>query len=392
MIAQSLKFVSQCYETHLMCFCGKSDTVDESKIKDLGLQNTVFIKIPGFLNFIKNVLILRRSFQECLYFSRKNQKIIDNYIALVKPDLIICDMIRTGQYISRNDIPYIVDLDDILSIRYKKMLLGNNNYSVLGTYAERLPRFINRIEMLFRCSILKYEIKKLKVAECNSYLKSNAIILTSEKEAEYLNKLLGSNKAIGIPQAVTCTPKYLANTKNILFIGNLTTAQNIASLEYIINILMPEVDLLISDYSLHFVGRYDERALRIINKHKKVILHGFVDDFQSLISICRMSIGHVSFGTGIKTKILDSLALGLPTVTNTVGAEGLKVENNLNIVISDDPKVQAEEIYKILTSDYYASKLASGAQRYISSYHSYDFLQKKYLDLIDSVMLKNENQ
>lgn len=390
MIAQSLSFISQYYETHLLCFHGKSDVVGKDELQQLGLKNIAFVKIPNIFNFIKNVFFLRKSLQECLYFSNKNKKMIDNYIAEIKPNLIICDMARTAQFISKADIPYLVDLDDILSKRYEKMLAGNNGYSVLGTYGERLPSILKRIEHIVRGNILKYEMQKIKSAELLYYKNASGIILTSEKEACYLNNLLGSNKAVGIPQSVNVMQQSLAKTRDILFIGNLTTAQNIASLKYIVDVLLPEVELLNCDYRLHVVGRCDERALEIANNHRRVKLHGFVDNYKLLVANCRMSIGHVSFGTGIKTKILDTLALGLPTVTNSVGAEGLRLENNVNIVISDDPRIQAAAIHKILISDSYASQLSFEGQKYVSEHHSFKHLQSKYLGLINSVIKKED--
>jgi len=386
MIGQSLKFLTNKFETHLFFIHGKKDYIEYDNIKSLGLSSIHNEPLPNSINLIFNTLTRNRSIQENLYYSRNILAKINKVIDEVKPDVIVCDMLRMSQYI-RNDIPLVVDLDDILSNRYRKMIEGNSSFSSLGTFADRLPKFINYFEKFFRNRVLKYEKCKILRAEKNAYQVADKIILTSPLEAEKLNEIMGSNKAIGIPQAKEihdqCLELPSANT--LLFIGNLTTAQNIASLKYIVKEILPRLDLKGTKVTLNVIGKYDSRTISIVSESKSVNLLGFVDDLDGEIKKSRVAIAIVSFGTGIKTKVLDSLALGIPTVTNSVGAEGLNIRPTDQLIVEDDIDIQVEEILRILNDDEYAKIIAESAKKFIRENHSNTMLERRYQATIESI-------
>lgn len=386
MIGQSLKFLTNKFETHLFFIHGKKDDIEYHAIKNLGLSSIHNEPLPSSINLIFNTLIRNRSIQENLYYSRNILAKINKVIDEVKPDVIVCDMLRMSQYI-RNEIPLVVDLDDILSNRYTKMIEGSGTFSSLGTFADRLPKFISYFEKLFRNRVLKYEKDKILRAEKSAYQLADKIILTSPLEAEKLNETMGSNKAIGIPQAKEINDQCieLPSTNTLLFIGNLTTAQNIASLKYIVKEILPRLALKGTKVTLNVIGKYDSRAIDIVSESKSVNLLGFVDDLDGEIKKSRVAIAIVSFGTGIKTKVLDSLALGIPTVTNSVGAEGLNIRPTDKLIIEDDIDIQIEEILRILNDNEYAKTIAESAKKFIRENHSNIMLERRYQETIESI-------
>ena len=50
----------------------------------------------------------------------------------------------------------------------------------------------------------------------------------------------------------------------------------------------------------------------------------------------------------MKVKVLDAMARGIPTVTTSVGAEGIEVENGRHLLVEDDPLCMAQRIDQLL--------------------------------------------
>jgi len=50
----------------------------------------------------------------------------------------------------------------------------------------------------------------------------------------------------------------------------------------------------------------------------------------------RVYIAPLRFGSGMKVKVLEGLYRGVPMVSTSVGAEGLAVKNEQDILIADD--------------------------------------------------------
>ena len=103
------------------------------KIKNLFFQTLLFNKWP---------------MQVSLYYSKNIQKKLDFIIKSYNPDIIICDMVRTSEYIKYlNDEVFnkVLDMDDILSNRYK-LQLKKSELSVedIGAYSKHIPKIIYR--------------------------------------------------------------------------------------------------------------------------------------------------------------------------------------------------------------------------------------------------------
>ena len=61
-----------------------------------------------------------------------------------------------------------------------------------------------------------------------------------------------------------------------------------------------------------------------------------------------ISIVPLRLGAGIKIKVLESLASGLPVITTSVGAEGIIAENNRDVLIEDDPISFAKKLNNLI--------------------------------------------
>lgn len=385
MIAQSLKFLSSFSKVEFVYFEGKSDSGIFENNTDIKFNNIHKINFAHIPRFIANVFFRRRSLQENLYYSRKAHNQLNTIVQNFKPDVIVCDMIRTAQFFNES-YPLVVDLDDLLSRRYELMLSETNKNSFLGTYTDRVPRMFAFLEGFVRNAVLKYEANAVRQAEIEVYKKSKSVIMTSPIEADHLNNLLNSNKAVGIYQAAECNPNNLASTNKLIFIGNLKTAQNLASLEYIVEELLPKLDELGVDYILDVFGGYDERATKIVDNANRANLFGFIEDLSTAFEGARVAVCHVAFGTGIKTKLLDSLSYGLPTIANTTAIEGLKVSHGHNLMVSDAPKEQALIIKRLLEDDAFAKNLSLGAVDYIQKEHDSDMLRDRFKAAIYSAL------
>ncbi len=392
MICQSLEFLTSKYDVYFVCFLGRNQSVDKDKISNLGILSSYYLNTSSFFRFVYNVILFRnKSLQECLYYSPSGKKFLDNVISNINPDVIICDMLRTSQFVDDSDV-LVTDLDDLLSNRYENMLRSNSNYSVLGTYAQRLPKIFSQSEKLLRKILLSYECKKIRESEKRTYSKSNKVILTSPIEAKHINAMYYSDKATGVPQAVDCSELEFFDgiIKKLLFIGNMTTAQNIESLRFIVKEILPELIKITKNFEIVVIGKYDERLNEIIfGVEDKVKLLGFVDDLKVVASGCSVALMPVAFGTGIKTKVLDAMALGLPTVTNSVGIEGINAEYGKDVIVCDSPADIAKSVYNLLIYKNLSKQVSNNGIDFIRNNHSKKLLCNKYLSVIDNVARRN---
>jgi glycosyltransferase involved in cell wall biosynthesis len=74
---------------------------------------------------------------------------------------------------------------------------------------------------------------------------------------------------------------------------------------------------------------------------------GEIDDFSEYLGRARATIAPIRYGAGVKLKVVDSLARGVPVVGTSIGLEGLGSQWGVGTVCEDDPVRFAEAIARI---------------------------------------------
>jgi len=87
------------------------------------------------------------------------------------------------------------------------------------------------------------------------------------------------------------------------------------------------------------------------------------------------------FGSGIKTKILESLYLGLPVVTTPVGAEGIPDARSC-MVIAEGKEDLADAVVSVLEGRGLSQQLQEAAQRMLSDHYSREAVHQKWRELV----------
>src|SRR5205085_11351658 len=96
-----------------------------------------------------------------------------------------------------------------------------------------------------------------------------------------------------------------------------------------------------------------------------VHLHGYIADVVPFWTHATVLAVPLLSGGGIRVKILEAMAMGLPVVSTTVGCEGLEVQDGVHLLIADTPKDFAHACARILHDKELAQRLAVNARQLI---------------------------
>jgi glycosyltransferase involved in cell wall biosynthesis len=164
------------------------------------------------------------------------------------------------------------------------------------------------------------------------------------------------------------------------FLGNLKTSQNFHALQWIVSDVLPVLDGLQVSYRLNVIGPYVKEEMSNILADPRLNFSGPVEDAVAALAVCDVAILPVLQGTGIKTKILDAMAAGVPVVTNGIGAEGLSNDYKScpYLMIGESADELARLVGDLLNSKSLRHDVSSRAIEYVSKFHSPETLCKKY--------------
>jgi glycosyltransferase involved in cell wall biosynthesis len=173
-------------------------------------------------------------------------------------------------------------------------------------------------------------------------------------------------------------------SNHILFVGSMDYSPNVDGVKWFVNNVLPKLDQSMPDYQFWIVGSNPPDEVLALES-KKVHVTGFVKDVRPYYESAKIVIVPLFAGGGTRLKILESLALGCPVVSTTIGAEGLELISGQHLLISDTPEDFYLAIKKIIYDHDLQKKLIAQGRERVVEFYDWDAigdnLEKLYLTI-----------
>lgn len=125
--------------------------------------------------------------------------------------------------------------------------------------------------------------------------------------------------------------------QHFLFAGNFRHAPNWDAVLWLKYILWPAISHQLPDAELHIYGAYPPpKATELHKPAERFYIKGWVDDLITSTQNARVVLAPLRFGAGLKGKLFEAMKCCTPSVTTSIGAEGIADEKNLPGLIADN--------------------------------------------------------
>jgi glycosyltransferase involved in cell wall biosynthesis len=148
---------------------------------------------------------------------------------------------------------------------------------------------------------------------------------------------------------------------DLLFIGNLAHRPNDDAVLFFMREVFPLVRRSLPAIRLDIIGDNPSPAIVAFNS-ADVRIRGYVPDVESYLRSGRVFVAPLRFGAGIKGKVGEAMAYGIPVVTTSIGAEGFGATHDLDIMLADDPASFAEAIKQLYSDEELWQRLATNSR------------------------------
>jgi glycosyltransferase involved in cell wall biosynthesis len=178
---------------------------------------------------------------------------------------------------------------------------------------------------------------------------------------------LGDDQQLELPEL-----RYADTAKKLMYVGFLGWEPNSQGLLWFIEEVWPQLVQRHPGLLFDIVGKNpDQRLQQAVAPHPGISLKGFVPDLQEIYRDSRVSVAPLLFGSGMKVKVLDAMARGMPTVTTSVGAEGIDLKPGKHLLVADDPSAMAASIDRLLTDEQLWQQLQHNSRALISERYTW---------------------
>jgi glycosyltransferase involved in cell wall biosynthesis len=149
----------------------------------------------------------------------------------------------------------------------------------------------------------------------------------------------------------------------MLFLGSFRHDPNRVALNWFVKEVLPVVLARRPEAKLVIVGSDPPPAHAYADFAGALELRGFVDDIRDALARYAVFVCPILSVSGVRVKLLEAFAAGIPVVSTAVGAEGLARRDGEFCAISDDPGGFAERIVSLFEDPARAAEMAERARR-----------------------------
>jgi O-antigen biosynthesis protein len=155
------------------------------------------------------------------------------------------------------------------------------------------------------------------------------------------------------------------DNRQLLFVGGFRHTPNLEALQWFFQQVVPHLKNENDRFTVVGAGVDPPPAYAFAGSEGILTLPGFVEDIQPLMSEASVFLCPILSGSGIRVKLLEAFAAGIPVVSTRIGAEGLADKDGLYCRLADRPEDFANAIRAIWSDPAEALAMAARARSYV---------------------------
>ncbi len=212
-------------------------------------------------------------------------------------------------------------------------------------------------------------------------------ITCSDRDADILKRTVKEIPILSIPWVIEMPKEFnMPNEKdiyNLVFVGSMHWEPNKDAIIWFIKKVMPLIRESLKNIRLIVVGSFMNKEIYRLNNGVDICVKGFVKNLSEVWLNTDIFIAPIRLGSGVNVKIIEAMSYGIPVVTTSKGAEGLKVLAGEHFVLSNTPKEFAKSIKSLIDNLDMRRSLSIKAREYVLEHHEIN----KVIEIFEKILL-----
>ena len=342
----TLQALSSVHEVHCHAFIRQADQAAASERLATVAASVTLHLVPRSVareaRFAATSLVSGTPYTVVRHFDTDVLQALHGATRAMRFDAIYCDHLSMLEYGLRLSLPILHDAHNV-------------EYEIVRRFAGN-SRGMRRLAA-------ELEWRSVRRYEAQVYRRCSLIYAVSDVDARQIRAMAGTAPRIEVvPIAVDAQSPVAAtpwlNGPEVLFVGALDWPPNRDAVHYLVTEIWPMVQSRMPAARLTVVGR-GSLGLSVPN----VRFTGWVEDVSPYFATARVLAVPIRSGSGLRVKILESLARGIPVVATSVGMEGIAAHSGEHLLVADTAQSFADALVRALQEDGLVRHLATEGRR-----------------------------
>lgn len=255
----------------------------------------------------------------------------------------------------------------------------NVEYMIWRRLRDNEPSWLKRL-------LLSIEWRKMRRAERHACNIANATIAVSAEDAIKLQENCLSTQIHSVSTGVdidyfTADSTVPRNPFALVFSGSMDWHPNEDAMLYFMKDVLPKVQAQVPETTLSIVGRHPSARLRTAAMLAGVEVTGTVPDIRPWLNKAAVYIVPLRIGGGTRLKIYEALAMGMPVVSTTIGAEGLSLRDEVHLLRADGTEEFANSIVTLLRNPAMRTSLGEAGRQLMEENYGWSKIAHQFESL-----------
>lgn len=353
---------------------------DEARLS-MGLRNYCsdfimeIVNIPTVMINVLKRLTTRTPYSMAYFYSSNLKKRIQREVARTNFDLIMVHCSSVAQYVEDVvNVPKILDFGDMDS---QKWLI----YSKVRRFPHKL--------------LFAVEGNRLQRAEADLARKFTYCTCTTVEEMKTLESYNIRVKTGWFPNGVDTEYFKPADEPyerdSICFLGRMDYYPNQESILYFCKHVFPLIRAERPNAKLLIIGADPPHTIRELERTPGVSVTGSVPDVRPYVQRCAVNVAPLNIARGTQNKILEALAMGVPTVASKVAAGGVDCIPGEHFITESSTEGYVDAVVRLLSDHKERQKFSEAGRARMLSHHNWQHSMKQLDQIVDDC-LENAHQ
>jgi sugar transferase (PEP-CTERM/EpsH1 system associated) len=334
-------------------------------VDELVLVEHEFTKTPG--RRLLSMLTIW-PFGVLLYRSKEFAGALEKLLRRKSFDVIIGGHINLAQYtVEVEHTPKVIAPLDAVSLYYKR----------------QLGLTLNPAAFLY--FLLQYW--KVRRYERRTYNRYDACVLVARRDAEVIRELCPGLPIFFAPSGTDVpAPREVAKIPYAIgFLGVMDYPPNVDAATHFAHDIFPLVRKRIPEATFHVVGKDPSAEVRALERREGVVVTGTVPDVKEYLHRIQVFVCPMRLGAGMKMKMIEAMAVGLPVVSTTRGAEGMDFVAGREFLAADEPEEFAAAVVRLLKDERLREEFGRWGRLAVERSYTWDAHARAWEEVINAV-------
>ncbi len=313
-------------------------------------------------------------------YSKEMMQMLGEVVEKGNYDAVVAEFSEMGQYLHKN--PYLSAVHKFISC-HRCVVASYEKYKDIGEvklrlYLKSLPQ-VRGLE--------KYEFEMYRSADRTLVLTPQDRFTMQYYAPDLSISVASSGVDIDYLQEHPPVPK----EPIVLMTGYMKDPANEDGVEWFYHHVWPQLSKRHPEVKFYIVGAEpSQRLRRKLSRERRIILTGKVSDLRPYRNRARVMVSPVRLGSGIRTKVLEAMASGLPVVSTSLGMAGIEAQTGVNCLVADTPELFTRSVEWLLTDRGLSVRMARNARELVEKKHALEIGLHHFEKILKSVIEGND--